>query len=193
MSRHARAAAAVEADEAPAAAPVRWADRALEVGATPFDATRGSALFARLWAADPHGVELDAAELARLGEHLQFVAVAARRELIRQDEPGDFMLVVLEGRVAVDRVLPWGARARLAEAGAGEMLGEMSLLDAGARFSACSSSSDCVLAVLDAAGLDALMQGEPRLALALMTSLARRLSLRLRQVSARLSALLSGA
>ena len=37
-----------------------------------------------------------------------------------------------------------------------------------------------------------MMAGEPRLALALLTSLARRLSLRLRQVSARLSALLSG-
>jgi hypothetical protein len=35
------------------------------------------------------------------------------------------------------------------------------------------------------------MNAEPRLALALLASLSRRLSLRLRQVSARLSALLS--
>jgi CRP/FNR family cyclic AMP-dependent transcriptional regulator len=200
MTRHARAAeASVEADEAagdrgdaPCVA-VRWPDRARAVGATPFDAARGAALFAALWDADLHGVELDAAELARLAGHLAFVTVPARRELIAQDESGDFMLIVLEGRIAVDRVQPWGARARLAEASAGEMLGEMSLLDAGARFSACSSLGDCVLAVLDAEGLDALMRSEPRLALALMTSLARRLSLRLRQVSARLSALLSGA
>ena len=68
----------------------------------------------------------------------------------------------------------------------------MSLLDAGARFSACTTLTPCVLAVLEAHRLDELMAGEPRLALALLTSLARRLSLRLRQVSARLSALLSG-
>ena len=39
--------------------------------------------------------------------------------------------------------------------------------------------------------LDAMLADEPRLGLALLASLSRRLSLRLRQVSARLSALLS--
>jgi len=99
---------------------------------------------------------------------------------------------VLEGTVSVDRVQPWGARARLAEARAGDMLGEMSLLDAGGRFSACHTLTPAVLAVLDAKKLDELVATSPKLALALLASLARRLSLRLRQVSARLSALLSG-
>ena len=44
---------------------------------------------------------------------------------------------------------------------------------------------------VDAHGLDQMITHEPRLGLALLASLARRLSLRLRQVSARLSALLS--
>ena len=85
-----------------------------------------------------------------------------------------------------------GGRARLAEARAGDMLGEMSVLDAGSRFSACTTLTPCVVAVLDAQRLDEMMAAEPRLAMALLASLARRLSLRLRQVSARLSALLSG-
>ena len=84
-----------------------------------------------------------------------------------------------------------GARARLAEARPGDILGEMSLLDAGSRFSACTTITSCVLAVVDARGLDLMITHEPRLGLALLASLARRLSLRLRQVSARLSALLS--
>ncbi|MCV4785581.1 cyclic nucleotide-binding domain-containing protein, partial [Escherichia coli] len=74
------------------------------------------------------------------------------QEIIGQDEQGDYMLIVLEGTVAVDRVQPWGGRARLAEARPGDMLGEMSLLDAGARFSACKTLTPCVLAVLDAEG-----------------------------------------
>ena len=37
------------------------------------------------------------------------------------------------------RVQPWGAKARLGESRAGDVLGEMSLLDAGARFSACTT------------------------------------------------------
>jgi CRP-like cAMP-binding protein len=45
--------------------------------------------------------------------------------------------------------------------------------------------------VLGAGALDRMMQHEPRLAAALLAWLARRLSLRLRQVSARLSALLT--
>jgi len=101
------------------------------------------------------------------------------------------MLIVLEGVLSVDRGQPWGGKARLAEAHAGDMLGEMSLLDAGARFSSCTSLSACTLAVVDARRLDEMITREPRLGVALLASLSRRLSLRLRQVSARLSALLS--
>ena len=100
--------------------------------------------------------------------------------------------VVLEGRLSVDRVQGDGSRVRLAEAHAGDLLGEMSLLDAGSRFSACTTLTPCVRRALPARRLEALMASEPRLALALLASLARRLSLRLRQVSTRLSALLAG-
>ena len=67
----------------------------------------------------------------------------------------------------------------------------LSLLDAGARFSACTTITPTLLAVLDARRMDELIAQEPRIALALLASLSRRLSLRLRQVSTRLSALLS--
>lgn len=172
---------------------VRWPARARDVGAQAHDAALGAARFAQLWAADHRSLALTPAELVTLAGHLQFVTVTAGQALIRQDEAGDFLLIVLDGRLAVEHVHPDGAPTRLTEARAGDMLGEMSLLDAGARFSACRTLTPCVLAVLDAQHLDTLMGAEPRLALALVTSLARRLSLRLRQVSARLSALLSGA
>jgi len=101
------------------------------------------------------------------------------------------MLIVLDGTLSVDRGQPWGSKARLAEAHAGDMLGEMSLLDAGARFSSCVTVTPCILAVVEAKRLDEMIGREPRLSVALLASLSRRLSLRLRQVSARLSALLS--
>jgi CRP-like cAMP-binding protein len=126
-----------------------------------------------------------------MATYLDFALIAPGQEVIGQNEQGDYLLVVLEGTLAVDRVQPWGGRARLAEAHAGDMLGEMSLLDAGTRFSACTTLTPTVVAVLDARRLDELMAHEPRLATALLASLSRRLSLRLRQVSARLSALLS--
>lgn len=168
-----------------------WPSRAAQIGAEPFDAARGAELFAHLWAGDRHFAALSAADLQRMSGFLEFVQVKANREVIGQNEQGDYLLIVLEGSLAVDRLQAWGGRARLAEARAGDMLGEMSLLDAGARFSACTTLTQTLLAVLDARRLDEMMNREPRLALALLASLSRRLSLRLRQVSARLSALLS--
>lgn len=168
-----------------------WAARAAEVGAQPLDRKLAEPLFAKLWGADRYVAALSPDELLRMSQYLQFVTVPVNQEVIGQDEQGDYMLIVLEGTLAVDRVQPWGGRARLAEARAGDMLGEMSLLDAGARFSACTTLTPCTLAVVDAQRLDEMIMFEPRLGLALLASLSRRLSLRLRQVSARLSALLS--
>mgnify|MGYP003575486825 CR=1 FL=1 len=168
-----------------------WAARAAEVGARPLDRAVAEPLFAKLWGADRYVAALAPDEVMRMSRYLQFVTVPADQEVIGQDEQGDYMLIVLEGTLAVDRVQPWGGRARLAEARAGDMLGEMSLLDAGARFSACTTLTPCTLAIVDAQRLDEMITNEPRLGLALLASLSRRLSLRLRQVSARLSALLS--
>jgi len=168
-----------------------WSARASEVGALPLDRAVAEPLFARIWGGDRCVTALGADDILKLARYLQFVTVPADREVIGQDEQGDYMLIVLEGTLAVDRVQPWGGRARLAEARAGDMLGEMSLLDAGARFSACTTLTPCTLAVVDARRLDEMISNEPRLGLALLASLSRRLSLRLRQVSARLSALLS--
>lgn len=168
-----------------------WADRARQVGAQPLERKQAEPLFAKLWGADRYVAALSSDELLRMSQYLQFVTVPVNQEVIGQDEQGDYMLIVLEGTLAVDRVQPWGGRARLAEARAGDMLGEMSLLDAGARFSACTTLTPCTLAVVDAQRLDEMIMFEPRLGLALLASLSRRLSLRLRQVSARLSALLS--
>ena len=168
-----------------------WAVRGPEVGAEPFDRKQGVHLFAELWGHDRQAVALNVHDLERLSGFLEFVKLPPNQEVIGQDEQGDYMLIILDGTIAVDRVQPWGGRARLAEARAGDMLGEMSLLDAGARFSACTTLTPCVAAVLDAQRLDRMMKEDPKLALAVLASLSRRLSLRLRQVSARLSALLS--
>jgi CRP-like cAMP-binding protein len=168
-----------------------WTSRARIIGAETTDRERGLSLLSRAWAADRFMTVLGADERARLGHYLDFVFVPPGRELIAQDEQGDYALVVLDGVVAVDRIQPWGARVRLAEAREGDVLGEMALLDAGHRVSSCTSLSRCILAVLLPQRLDELMLIEPRLAAALLASIGKRLSLRLRHVSARLGAALS--
>jgi hypothetical protein len=149
-----------------------WVARAKEVGAQPLERKLAEPLFAKLWGADRYVAALSPDELLRMSQYLQFVTVPVNQEVIGQDEQGDYMLIVLEGTLAVDRVQPWGGRARLAEARAGDMLGEMSLLDAGTRFSACTTLTPCTLAVVDAQRLDEMIMFEPRLGLARVTWLA---------------------
>jgi CRP/FNR family cyclic AMP-dependent transcriptional regulator len=168
-----------------------WMARALVVGAHALDPEVGLSLLLKSWGKDALMASLPTDDHRKLIAHLDFVTVPPGRELIVQDEKGDYALIVLEGLVAVDRVQPTGARARLAEAREGDVLGEMSLLDAGARFASCLTLSRCSLAVLTNSALDELAIEEPRLGMALMTSTARRLSLRMRQLSARLGALLT--
>jgi CRP-like cAMP-binding protein len=153
------------------------------------DAEQGTAALAMLWAGGRGA--FDAAALQRLAGYLQFVRVQAGQRVILQDEPGDFMLIVLDGTLTVEHLTGSAQPARLAEARPGDVLGEMALLDAGPRASDCTTRTPCVLAVMETEALQRLMADDPPLALVLLASLARRLSLRLRQVSTRLSALLA--
>jgi len=176
-------------EQTPALVP--WGVRASQLAATALPPDEGAQKFARAWNNDRHAVSLTDSELQQLMAYLTFVSLTPDREVIAQDEQGDYLLIVLEGTIAVDRVQPWGGRARLGEARVGDLLGEMSLLDAGTRFSSCRTLTPCVVAVLEAHALDRMMKDDPRLAAVLLAALARRLSLRLRQASARLSALLT--
>jgi CRP/FNR family transcriptional regulator, cyclic AMP receptor protein len=173
---------AAPAGDAPAPT---WPRRAAAVGARPADAAVASERLAALWAGGRLAGAFDRGAIGRLAQYLQFVQVPPGRVVIEQDEPGDFMLIVLDGTLAVER-----APAHLAEARGGDVLGEMALLDDGPRFSRCTTRTACLLAVLETNALARLMAEDAHLALVLVGALARRLSLRVRQVSARLSALL---
>jgi CRP/FNR family transcriptional regulator, cyclic AMP receptor protein len=166
---------------------VPWRARAVEVGARNLEASRGIQLLQALWSKDRHMRQLDAQAITQLAPFFEFASVAANRDIIRQDEYGDFMIVLLSGDIAIERTQPWGTRLRLAEAAPGEILGEMSLLDSGVRFSLCTTVSDCEIAILDAESLQEMLCADPRAAANLIALLARKLSLRLRVVSARLS------
>ncbi len=167
-----------------------WTARALGVGAHRLPQEAALVSLGHVWGKDHFYAALDAFEKCKLADYLQFVTVPADRELVLQDERGDYALIVLQGVVAVDRIQPTGARARLAEARDGDVLGEMSLLDNSARFVSCLTLSPCQLAVVTAGALDDMAIEDPRLGMALMASMARRLSLRTRQLGARLGALL---
>jgi len=166
---------------------VPWEARANEVGARRVPAARGLKLLQGLWAKDRYMSRLEAGAVQRLEKYFDFAIVPADRDIIRQDEYGNFMIVLLTGTIAVDRLQPWGERLRLTEARPGDILGEMSLLDSGQRFSVCTTLAECEIAVLGTEAMDEMMGADPQLAAGLVALLARKLSMRLRVVGARLS------
>ena len=125
--------------------------------------------------------------VARLERFFEFATLPGNRDVTRQNEYSNFMIVLLTGTIAVDREQPWGERQRLTEAHPGDMLGEMSLLDSGTRFSVCTSLTDCEIAILDTQALDEMMVADPALAASLVALLARKLSRRLRAITLQLS------
>ena len=92
---------------------VPWDARANEVGAKRLPAARGAKLLQALWAKDKFMSRLAPQAVQRLEKYFDFAIVAADRDIIRQDEYGNFMIVLLTGTIAVDRVQPWGERLRL--------------------------------------------------------------------------------
>ena len=165
---------------------VPWEARAVEIGAKRMPAGKGSKLLEELCAKNKHMVQLPPELMERMGGFFDFAQVPSDRDVVRQDEYGDFMFFLLTGTMAVNRVQPWGEKLLLAQTRPGDLIGEMSLLDSGIRFSACTTMTDCEIAVLSAQALDEMMVKDPHLAAALVAVLARKLCVRLRAVSAHL-------
>lgn len=174
---------------APESAPVpgsRWAERARAVGARPLHPHPNLGRLAELWQSDPCMSAIGRDTVSRMLGFVHFFSVDEDHKLILQDELGDFMLVLLQGSISVVRQQEWGEVLVLASVSAGEVLGEMSLLDGGARFSTCITRSPCEIGVISNEHLQQMIAHEPHAAATLIGLLARKLSLRLRVVSARL-------
>lgn len=163
-----------------------WGARAQEIAAHTLDEKKCLPLLRTLWQADAMMAALAGPHIERMAPFIKFASVAAEREIIKQDELGDYMTVLLKGNISVVRRQEWGEVLVLANVTAGEMLGEMSLLDSGVRFSTCVTRTECEIAVITAENLDHMIAQEPQTAATLIALLARKLSLRLRVVSARL-------
>ena len=93
---------------------VPWEARAVEIGAEALSPRRGSALLQQLWSKDKYMAQLGEAGLCRLEPFFAFARLGSNRDLIRQNEYGNFMVVLLSGAVSIDRLQTWGEVLRLA-------------------------------------------------------------------------------
>jgi CRP/FNR family cyclic AMP-dependent transcriptional regulator len=101
--------------------------------------------------------------------------VARGAMILRRGEPNGGMIVIVSGRVRVSVVSEDGKEVALSVLGAGEVLGEMSLLDGEPSSADVTAQEDCVLLVIERGQFLDLLRHNCDLCLHLMALLTRRL------------------
>jgi CRP-like cAMP-binding protein len=118
---------------------------------------------------------LPRADLARLAERGALRRFAPGTALMRQGETGETMHVIVAGLVRVDRWLPDERIVKLAELGAGEIVGEMGLLDRAPRSATVTAIEPTETLELHATALAVVLIENPDVSSALLRTLSRRL------------------
>lgn len=119
--------------------------------------------------------EIEESLLKLLIVRSKVVAFESGEPLMTEGENGDSLHVLLEGRVGVERRSTSGETIRIAERGAGDCFGEMSLLDGEKRSATVVALEPCKVLVIRQDTFTQLILAHPRAALAIMQTLVRRL------------------
>jgi len=129
-------------------------------------------------------------EVLLLAHFMEVYRAAPGAEVIREGDGGDFMLMLLEGRIEVHKRDRWNTQQLLAAVESGRTLGEMSMIDGEPRFATCIAAEPCLIAVLDRESLARIIVEQPLLGAKVLMELVLMLSHRLRATSQRLLGLL---
>lgn len=113
--------------------------------------------------------------------------------VIYEDEPGDFLILLLYGNVEIVKKDNDGIYRQLGLASQGKVLGEMSLIDEKPRSAGCIASSELTFAVLDRNGLNDILRNEPNTGCKILMVLLMMSTERLRDISGRMAYLLGNA
>ena len=130
------------------------------------------------------------AEVRLLAHFMDVYRAEPGVEIIREGDGGDFMLMLVEGKVEVHKRDRWNTPQLLAVVEAGRTLGEMSMIDGEARFATCIAVEPAMIAVLDRENLARIIVEQPLLGAKILMELVLMLSQRLRITSQRLLGLL---
>jgi CRP/FNR family transcriptional regulator, cyclic AMP receptor protein len=115
---------------------------------------------------------LSDAERALLAGYIEWRELPVGTTLFRTGEPGDAMYVVKRGEIELFIKDTAGQKIALATAAAGEIFGEMSLLDHGPRTATARALADSELLQLDRDSLLLLFKTTPAAALGLLAAMS---------------------
>jgi CRP/FNR family cyclic AMP-dependent transcriptional regulator len=130
------------------------------------------------------------AEVKLLTQFMEVYRAENGVEVLREGDAGDFMLILVDGKVDVHKRDRWNTPQLLATVEAGRSLGEMSMIDGEARFATCMAVGRVLIAVLDREALARIIVEQPLLGAKILMELVLMLSQRLRATSQRLLSVL---
>jgi CRP-like cAMP-binding protein len=128
------------------------------------------------------------AEIGLLSQFMRAYRTGPGIEIIREGENGDFLVLLIEGRIEVFKQDRSNAPRMIAVILPGQSFGEMSMIDGEPRFATCVASESCTIAVLSRDSLARIILEQPTLGAKILMELVLMLSQRLRQTSSRLLA-----
>ena len=114
-------------------------------------------------------------ELKEIAERGTTARHAPGTEIMAQGEVGDAVYVVLSGIARVSLMAANGREIVLDYAEAGEVLGEIAMIDGGERTASVSAFTDCEMLRLSRAAFTEIVVRHPPMAMRLLQAMARRL------------------
>ncbi len=131
---------------------------------------------------------IDRRELEGFLRIFQPVTAAAGSPLVRQGQPADGAYIIESGTTDAVTALPGGGELTVAALGAGSMLGEMALLDSGARAATVVARTPVKAWFIERDGFRMLLAQRDRAAFAIQQRITRTLCQRLRELNAKIVA-----
>ncbi|HXC40551.1 MAG TPA: cyclic nucleotide-binding domain-containing protein [Burkholderiales bacterium] len=125
-------------------------------------------------------------EIRLLSHFMQVYFAPSGTEVIHEGDAGDFMMLLVEGRIEVLKRDRWNAQRLIAVLAPGQTVGEMSMIDGEPRFASCTAVEDSLFTVLSRESLARIILEQPVLGAKILMELVMMLSQRLRHTSARL-------
>lgn len=123
------------------------------------------------------------AQIAALAAYIQLYRATPNTVLFSEGEKGDFMCIVLEGKLEIRKENQKGIARTVTTALPGRSLGEMAMVDGEPRSATAVVIAPTTLAVLTHENFQLIMRDKPALATKILMKIAQLLSQRLRQTS----------
>ena len=135
---------------------------------------------------------LSAKEIETLARYLHVCAAETGSVIVKEGRREAYLCLIIEGRVSIVKEGAGQTAKQIGSAGAGRIIGEMSLIDGEPRSASVVADEPTTLVVLTGEGFARLSSEVPRLAVKILLKISKSISQRLRQTSGALLDYLGG-